>query len=139
MFKTTKDSKVKKAKAQGSVTLPVGTVTLISKGTALDGNATVHSDVRIDGTVNGNITCDKKVVVGDNGEVNGNVNCAFLEIHGKITGDVKCGDGAKLHPTAFLKGDLYAPIFSIEMGAKFIGTSKGNEIIDLKEKTEEAV
>ncbi|WP_165806862.1 bactofilin family protein [Balneicella halophila] len=118
-----------------------GDVTILSEGTVIEGTLKVSGDVRIDGRIKGDIKGDMRVIVGDKAKIEGNVDCDFLELNGYIVGDVKCKKGAKLYPTAKLKGDLYAPEFSVEMGAHFIGASKGQLVSseDLNNKPKENV
>lgn len=114
--------------------LPHGSVTMLSAGTCVEGNLKLGGDVRIDGLVNGNIEGKKRVVIGEKGKVVGDVHCDFLELHGKVEGNVMSKQAVRLHATAVLKGDLHAPQFSVDMGATFIGISKGQQTLNSQEK-----
>ncbi len=118
-------NKIKKELAKGIE--PCGTITILSEGTVLDGSLKLAGDLRIDGNVNGNVYGNKKVVIGEKGKVIGDVYCEFLELHGTIEGNVISKQVARLHATALLQGDLYAPQFSVDIGASFIGASKGEQ------------
>ncbi len=107
--------------------VPSGTITMLSVGTILDGDLKLGGDLRVDGVVNGNVYGKKKVVIGEKGKIIGDVFCEFLELHGRIEGNVTCKQVVRLHPTAFLLGDLYAAQFSVAIGASFIGSSKGEQ------------
>lgn len=102
-----------------------GAVTMLSEGTVIDGALKLSGDVRIDGIVKGNVSGENRVVIGEKGKVEGDVDCDFLELHGKVEGNVKSKQGVRLHVTATLQGNLHTPKFSIDMGAKFIGTCSG--------------
>lgn len=104
-----------------------GAVTLIGQGTTIDGNITIGSDVRIDGRVNGNITGENKVIIGVEGVVNGDVSCRVIDLQGKMEGNVFCSEEARLNSTAQLTGDIKAPQFSMDLGAKFVGRSLGQD------------
>ncbi|PID95450.1 MAG: hypothetical protein CSA94_01555 [Bacteroidetes bacterium] len=118
-------NKIKKELAKGIE--PCGTITMLSAGTVLDGSLKLGGDLRVDGVINGDVQGKKKVVIGEKGKVIGDIYCEFLELHGRVEGDVKCKQVARLHATAFLRGDLYASQFSVAMGASFIGASKGEQ------------
>lgn len=121
--------KNKETKELSKSSLPHGAVTMLSEGTLIEGALKLDGDVRIDGVVQGDIEGKKRVVIGEKGKVLGNISCSFLELHGSVNGDVKSKQGARLHATSILKGDLHTPQFSVDMGAKFIGTSKGQQLV----------
>ena len=47
--------------------------TVIGEGTVFDGNLKATETVKVDGTVNGNCTCDEELILGPEGLVKGNV------------------------------------------------------------------
>ena len=53
--------------------LQSGGASLIAAGTTLKGDITSNGDIRIDGTLQGNIYCTAKVVIGANGVVEGDI------------------------------------------------------------------
>lgn len=116
--------------------LPKGLITIISQGTSIEGIIRVGNDVRIDGSVLGDVYSEKKVVLGEKGSVVGNVYCDVLELNGAVEGDIFSKTATKMNATASLKGNLNSPKFSIEMGAKFIGVSNGTSNMDAKKITE---
>ena len=44
-----------------------GSATLISPGTVLNGDVKSESDLRIDGTIKGNVRSDSKIIIGPTG------------------------------------------------------------------------
>jgi cytoskeletal protein CcmA (bactofilin family) len=95
--------------------------TLISAGTTLKGDISSNSDLRIDGTVIGNVTCSSKIIIGANGAVEGNVSGNQADITGKVTGDVRTKDILQLRGESVVKGNLYAGKLQIEPTATFNG------------------
>ena len=65
-----------------------GSATLISSGTILRGNVKSDSDLRIDGTIQGNVTSSAKIVVGPTGFIEGNIEGAHADITGKVKGNI---------------------------------------------------
>jgi len=53
-------------------------VNLISQGTEITGDIKSAGDIRIDGTLNGNMVTKGKVVIGPTGRVKGEVDCKKL-------------------------------------------------------------
>ena len=72
----------KNAGAEGSA------INLIGVGTQIIGDIISSGDVRIDGTLSGNIKLNGRLVVGPNGTIEGNVNCQNADISGEVKGTV---------------------------------------------------
>ena len=55
----------------------------LAVGTVIDGNVSSASDIRVDGSIFGNLTCDSKVIIGPSGIIEGDVSCASAHIEGQ--------------------------------------------------------
>ncbi len=97
------------------------TVNLITQGTEIVGNISTHGDIRIDGVVQGDITCHAKLVVGQEGQVQGNIQCHTGEISGSIQGRITATDMLQLSKGANIQGDIEAVRFVVEEGASLNG------------------
>lgn len=102
-------------------------VTIISAGVIIEGKLTSNGNVRVDGSVNGDIAANGNVTVGENGEVNGEIHAEAIVIGGKVIGTVSSKDKLTLEGKAVLKGDILTKILVVEAGAQFDGQSKMNE------------
>jgi cytoskeletal protein CcmA (bactofilin family) len=101
---------------------PAGTSTsLIGAGTSMKGDITSNGDLRIDGTLVGNIHCSAKVVIGANGVVQGDINGQQADIMGKVTGTIKVKDLLQLKGGSVVDGNLQAAKLQIEPTANFNG------------------
>ena len=101
---------------------PVGTSTsLIGAGTSMKGDITSNGDLRIDGTLTGNIHCSAKVVIGANGVVHGDISGQQADIMGKVTGTIKVKDLLQLKGGSVLNGNIQAAKLQIEPAANFNG------------------
>ena len=111
-----------KTKDDMPVGASVGTSTsLIGAGTTMKGDITSNGDLRIDGTLVGNIHCSAKVVIGANGVVQGDINGQQADIMGKVTGTIKVKDLLQLKGGSLLNGNIQATKLQIEPTANFIG------------------
>ena len=54
-----------------------GVYTRIEKSTSIKGNLKTNSDIRIDGTMDGNIETKGKIIVGRGACVKGNILCLY--------------------------------------------------------------
>jgi len=101
---------------------PVSTsASLIGAGTTMKGDITSNGDLRIDGTLVGNIHCSAKVVIGANGSVQGDVNGQQADIMGKVTGTIKVKDLLQLKGGSVVNGNIEAAKLQIEPTASFNG------------------
>lgn len=96
-------------------------INIITKGTVIKGDVTSTGDFRLDGTLEGNIQLNGKLVVGDTGIVNGNILCMNANIIGTVNGNLSVKELLSLHATARVKGDILINKLSIEPGAVFTG------------------
>ena len=102
----------------------VGAINTISQGTEIKGNIKASGDFRMDGTLEGDIVLEGKLVVGENGNVRGNIICQSANITGTVCGNVTVKELLNLTSTAVVKGDIVINKLSIEPGAQFVGTCK---------------
>ena len=98
-----------------------GSATIIGAGVTFTGDMSSTADIRIDGTIKGNVTCTSRVLIGADGFVEGNVNCTQADVMGRIKGNVTAKDLLYLHGKAFLEGDIYAAKLQVEPPANFNG------------------
>jgi cytoskeletal protein CcmA (bactofilin family) len=103
------------------------TINLISNGTDITGDVKSTGDIRIDGSLTGNLNTKGKVVVGPTGKVNGEINCKNCEISGTIEGRVIVSQLLNLKVSSKILGDIITSKLSIEPGAIFSGTCKMSE------------
>lgn len=99
-----------------------GKTNRIAEGTQLNGDLVSDSDVRIDGTLIGNITLKGKLVIGTNGYVEGNVKCQNIDIEGKFLGKLEAIDLLNIKSKANIKGDVIVGKLGVEPGANFTAT-----------------
>lgn len=100
------------------------TINTIAKGTIIKGSISAVGDFRLDGTLEGNITLNGKLVVGESGLIKGNVVCQNANIIGHVVGNISVKELLALNSTANVKGDILINRLSIEPGATFSGTCR---------------
>ena len=96
-------------------------INILTAGTLIKGDITASGDFRLDGTLEGNIQLNGKLVVGDSGVVNGNILCVNANIIGTVNGNLSVKELLSLNATARVKGDILINKLSIEPGAIFTG------------------
>ena len=100
------------------------TLNLISSGTDILGDIKSNGDIRIDGSLTGNLNTKGKVVIGTTGKVKGEVFCKNSEVSGIIEGKITVGQLLNLKASSKIHGDIATSKLSIEPGAVFSGNCK---------------
>jgi cytoskeletal protein CcmA (bactofilin family) len=95
--------------------------TLISAGTTLKGDISSNSDLRIDGTIIGNIHSTAKIVIGSSGVVEGDISGNQADIVGKVSGNIRTKELLQLRGESVVSGNLYAGKLQVEPTATFNG------------------
>jgi cytoskeletal protein CcmA (bactofilin family) len=98
-------------------------VTIISAGVFIEGKLTSNGNVRMDGRLNGDITAEGNITVGEGGEVNGELRAEIINVGGAVNGSLFAKEKVVLESKSNLKGDLVTRILVIEAGAMFEGKS----------------
>lgn len=99
-------------------------VTIIGAGVVLEGKLSSNGNVRVDGAINGDITANGNVTVGESGEITGEIKAEVISIGGRVMGSINAKEKAVLESKAVLQGDIVTKILVIEAGAIFDGSSK---------------
>ncbi|MCY9516512.1 bactofilin family protein [Paenibacillus apiarius] len=103
---------------------PPGTDTLIGQATKLEGQLDCETDLRIEGTVKGDVTSSRDVTIGETGVVESNMRAANVIIAGTMNGDVDATGMIVIEQTGRLNGNTCCSAFIIKEGGHFNGTSR---------------
>jgi cytoskeletal protein CcmA (bactofilin family) len=104
-------------------------INLISQGTEITGDIKSQGDIRIDGTLNGNLATKGKVVIGPTGRVKGEVECKNSEVSGLIEGKISVVQLLNLKTSSKINGTIVTSKLSIEPGALFTGNCTMKDVI----------
>ena len=102
-------------------------LTTLSSQSLIKGDCSIDGDMRIDGTVEGNIRCTGKIVIGPEGKIHGNLSCTHACLHGTIIGDAYVKEELTLKANCVMQGNIYTTKLEIESQAKFNGTCNTND------------
>lgn len=100
---------------------PEGATCIIARGTIIEGKITTSENMRIDGTVKGEVHCEKRLVMDAGGLIEGNVHAGESTIKGRVVGTVSVVNTLHLLESSFIKGDIKAKKLHVEEGAKYDG------------------
>ena len=81
------------------VASPEGATCIIAKGTIIEGKITTSENMRIDGTVKGEVHCEKRLVMDAGGLIEGNLHAGESTIKGRVVGTVTVANKCKVLAT----------------------------------------
>lgn len=100
----------------------------LTSGSKIIGTVITDSDIRIDGTIEGDVKCSGKMVIGEQGMVKGTVECQSAEIMGTLDGKIDVKYTLALRATSRLKGEINTQTLMVEPNAIFNGScTMGND------------
>ena len=106
--------------------------TIIGAGTVITGDITSNGDIRIDGTLIGNLSSKAKVLIGQDGVVEGDINGQQADIMGRVTGMLKIKELLQLRGKSNVNGELFAGKLEVEPTATFNGSCHmGANVVEL--------
>lgn len=97
---------------------------LLSKDVEIKGSLKFSNDLTIDGKIEGEITSDGNLTVGENADIQGEIKTKSVVVYGKVQGNITVNEKCELKSRAQLHGDLTAMRLVIEEGATFVGKSE---------------
>ena len=110
-----------KSKSENYEENVTASASMIGAGTTLKGDITSNGDLRIDGTLKGNIIGSAKVIIGANGVVEGDISGQQADIMGKVAGSIKVKDLLQLKNGSVVEGNISAGKLQVEPSAVFNG------------------
>lgn len=106
--------------------------TIIGNGAECNGDFNAEGSIRVDGTIQGNVTVSGTLIVGVSGYINGDVNASVVIVGGEINGNVNAPDKMELTSTARMIGDIVTTTIVIDERAVFQGNCNMNQDVSGK-------
>ena len=95
-----------------------GRVTLHGSHT---GNISARTTELLDCTINGDVSIEQKLIIGENAAINGSVYARELDCAGTVNGDAAVNGRISLRSTADIRGNVRAVKMNMEDGAQIKG------------------
>ena len=105
------------------VATPAATRNVLSSDVEIKGTVKFTNDLVVDGKIEGEITSDGNLTVGENARIKAEIRTATVIVYGKVHGNLTATERVELKASAEVVGDIKAKTLSIEAGAIFVGKS----------------
>lgn len=97
---------------------------LMGVGTEFEGRLVFEGVVRIDGNFKGEIFSRDTLILGPESKVEAFVEADTVIVAGELEGEVRASNRVEIKKSGSMKGAVISPIFKIEEGAYFDGSTK---------------
>ena len=98
-----------------------GTSAFLGKGSRVTGKLVFEGAVRIEGHVEGDITAQDTLTIGESAVVNAQIHGTSVVVHGKVTGDIAARKRLEIRAPGKVFGNISAPSVVINEGVVFEG------------------
>jgi cytoskeletal protein CcmA (bactofilin family) len=95
--------------------------TTLGEGVTFRGELTFERLLRIDGTFEGELISQGKVIVGPRGKVKANLSLREAIVEGKVEGNITVEERLELRGEACVNGDITAKLLSVDEGVSICG------------------
>lgn len=95
--------------------------TNISSDCIFTGNIITKGSIKIEGSIEGNITEAKEVFISKTAKVNGDISCDRCIVYGTVKGNVFVKDIVEIMSTGIINGDITTSKIMIEEGGVING------------------
>ena len=99
---------------------------VLNSDVEIKGTLKFAGELTFDGKLDGDISSEGALNVGDNAVIKGNLNVSSVVLRGKVNGNVTAREKIEIKAKTELFGDIRAPKLVIEEGVTFVGKSEVN-------------
>jgi cytoskeletal protein CcmA (bactofilin family) len=95
--------------------------TVLAEDFEFEGEMEFSKPLMLKGKFKGEVKATSDFIVAEGAEVEARIEGRFVDVRGKVTGNIEASERIDLGPTARVRGDLTAPEVVVEAGARFNG------------------
>jgi cytoskeletal protein CcmA (bactofilin family) len=97
------------------------TTAVLGKGARLRGRIGGDGDLRVEGSISGEVAVKGQLVLAEGGEIVADVQATSVVVEGSVEGDITATDAVSIKASARVSGALKGSSISIEEGASVSG------------------
>lgn len=97
---------------------------LLGKGAKFEGRLIFEGVVRIDGDFTGDIYSQDTLIIGADSKIFAQIDADSVVVAGHVEGEIRASTRVEIQAGGYVRGSVRAPIFKIEEGGMFDGTTQ---------------
>ena len=97
------------------------TASLIDRHSAFDGNFCSQRDLRVEGELKGNVTCEGTLFVSEGATITATVEAEHITVAGELTGEIRCRGRLQILPSGRVRARVSTGSLVIQEGAIYEG------------------
>jgi cytoskeletal protein CcmA (bactofilin family) len=101
--------------------LPLEAASLLDRHSEFEGTFRSQRDVRVEGNLKGNVTCDGTLFIAEGATVAATVDAEHISVAGDLTGEVRCRGRLHILPSGRVRAKVTTGSLVIQEGAIYEG------------------
>lgn len=97
------------------------TASLVDRYSAFDGNFRSQRDIRVEGDLKGDVTCDGMLFVAEGATVTATVDAEHITVAGDLSGEIRCRGRLQILPSGRVRAKVSTASLVIQEGALYEG------------------
>ena len=97
------------------------TASLVDRHSAFDGNFRSQRDLRVEGELKGNVTCEGTLFVSEGALIAASVDAEHITVAGELTGEIRCRGRLQILPSGRVHATVSTASLVIQEGAIYDG------------------
>jgi cytoskeletal protein CcmA (bactofilin family) len=102
-------------------TVPFDTASLVDRHSAFDGIFRSQRDLRVEGELKGNVTCEGTLFVSEGAVIAAIVDAEHITVAGELTGEIRCRGRLQILPSGRVRATVSTGSLVIQEGAIYEG------------------
>jgi len=100
---------------------PVDTASLVDRHSAFDGNFRSQRDLRVEGELKGNVSCEGTLFVSEGATIAATVDAEHITVAGELTGEIRCRGRLQILASGRVRATVSTGSLVIQEGAIYEG------------------
>jgi cytoskeletal protein CcmA (bactofilin family) len=97
------------------------TASLVDRHSAFDGNFRSQRDLRVEGELKGNVSCEGTLFVSEGATIAATVDAEHITVAGELTGEIRCRGRLQILPSGRVRATVSTGSLVIQEGAIYEG------------------
>ena len=97
------------------------TASLVDRHSMFDGNFRSQRDLRVEGELKGNVTCEGTLFVSEGATIAATVEAEHITVAGELTGEIRCRGRLQILPSGKVRANVATGSLVIQEGAIYEG------------------